>query len=123
MVAESLPEHLEQTVAVYRFFRAHLFEHLCRRWILVPQRVRELPVNAAVFLFRGNRDRQNFFFRQILELFQHRSLSSDSCAEAESHKPSREVILRPEFHGHEFLPTTSSWPSGVPLLRKSQKIF
>src|SRR6266849_9222471 len=125
MLAESLPEHLKQTVAVHRFFRAHLFEHLRRRGILVPQRIRKLPVNPPVFLFRGDGDRQNLFFRQILELFHHRTLPSATshfCAEAESHKPSREVILRPGFAASHSLPSASSWPSSVPLLRKSQKI-
>src|SRR6266852_2622610 len=90
VLPESLPEHREQTVAVPYLFFAHLLEHLRRRRILVSQRIRELPVNPPVFFFRCDGDRQNLFFRQILEFFQHRPL------------PARQLLGEPSpFRGKE----------------------
>src|SRR6267143_2026703 len=111
VISKTLPEHGKQAVAVPHFFLAHFFEHFRRRWILVPQRIRKFSVNPAVFLFRGDRNRQNLFFRQILELFQHRSPSSHFCDEEESHKPSREVILSRGFVVSHSQPSALFWAS------------
>jgi hypothetical protein len=69
VVPEPLPERCKQPVAVHNFFLAHLFEHLRRRRVGLPQRVRKFPVDAAIFFFRRDGQRQNLFFRQIFEFF------------------------------------------------------
>src|SRR5216684_4671313 len=45
--AQMFEEMREEEVG-HRLLFAHSFEHLCRRRIFVPQRVRELPVNPPV---------------------------------------------------------------------------
>src|SRR6266403_4307932 len=108
MLPEPLPEHCEQTVAVSHFFLTHFLEHQRRGRIILAQRIRELPVNPPVFLFRRDADRQNLFFRQILEFFQPRPLPARQLlggpslfrGKEESHKPSRQVILSPRFPRH-----------------------
>ncbi len=109
MIAEPLPEHRKQTVAMAYLFLSHFFEHFRGRGILVAQRVRKLTVNPPVFFFGGNRDRQNLLFRQVFKFFQHRSLPSDSSEHKESHKLSREVIFR---HNHDKLTALAGFGGG-----------
>ena len=71
VVAKALPERGQQPVPMHRLFLAHLFEHLRRRRIAFAQRVGKLPVNAPILFLRRDRQRQNLFLTQILELFQH----------------------------------------------------
>src|SRR5215510_5908894 len=54
-----------------RFLLAHLFEHVRRRRIGLPQRIGKLTKNAPVLLLVLDGQRQNLFFRQVLELFLH----------------------------------------------------
>ena len=91
MLTKALPEHFNQPIPMSRFFRVHFLEHLRRRRIRFPQRVRKLPINPAVFFLRRNRQRQDFPLAQILEFFQHRSLPSASNEQAASHKGQGEV--------------------------------
>ena len=72
MVAKSFPERRQQPVPVHHLFVAHLLEHLCRRWVSFPQAIRKLAVDAAVFFFRRNCQRQDLFLRQFLEFLEHR---------------------------------------------------
>jgi len=72
VIAEALLKEREQTVAVDRFFGAHFLEHLGGCGVGVAQRIRELAVNPAVFLFAGNREGEDFSFSQILEFLGHR---------------------------------------------------
>jgi hypothetical protein len=59
MVAETLPEHCQQPVAVHHFFLAHLLKHFRRRRVGLPQSVCEFAVDTPVLFFRRYRQRQN----------------------------------------------------------------
>jgi len=63
VVAKALPEHRQQPVPVHDLFVAHLFEHLPSRRISLPQGVSKFAVDAPVFFFRSDGQRQNLFFR------------------------------------------------------------
>jgi len=71
VLAKPFPELFEQPVPVPYFLLAHFFEHVGRRRIAFPQRIRKLAINPPVFFLVLNRQRQNFAFRQFFKSFLH----------------------------------------------------
>ena len=49
------------------FFVGHFVEDFCRGGILLAQSLRERAIDAAIFLFVGNGQRQNLLFAKISE--------------------------------------------------------
>ena len=74
MRAETLLVHFEQPVAMAAFLLGHLLEHLCRVRIALGEVFGEGHVDAAVFLFRGDRNGQHFALGQIGEILHGRRL-------------------------------------------------
>ena len=68
MLAETLLVHFQQPVAMAALFLGHLLEQLCRIRITLGEVFGEAHVDAAVFLLRGDRDRQHFALGQIGEI-------------------------------------------------------
>jgi hypothetical protein len=66
--AESLPVHVDEHLPVARFLGLHLIKRFCRRRVTFPQSVGEIAVNAAVFLFQLNGERQDFPLAEVLEI-------------------------------------------------------
>ncbi len=66
--AEALFVHLQQHVAMAFFLLGHFLEQLGRFRIALRQILCEGHVDAAVFLFRGDRNRQHFPLGQIGEI-------------------------------------------------------
>ena len=66
--AETLFVHLQQHVAMAFFLLGHFLEDLGRFRITLRQILREGHVDAAVFLLRGDRNRQHFPLGQIGEI-------------------------------------------------------
>ena len=74
MRAETLLVHFQQPVAMASFLLGHLLEDLCRIRIALGEVFGEGHVDAAVFLFGGDRDRQHFALGQIGEILHGRRL-------------------------------------------------
>ena len=55
MRAEPLGEHVDQLAAMLVFLGRHIGEHLSAAWIVFPEIMGEVGVNAAVLLFAGDR--------------------------------------------------------------------
>jgi len=65
--------HFEQHVAMAFFLLGHLLEYLGRFRITLRKILREGHIDAAVFLFCGDRNRQHFALGQIGEILHQRS--------------------------------------------------
>src|SRR5579864_7351154 len=73
VLAEFLAIEIEQGLTVSRFLRLHLLEHFGGCWIRLAKTIGEISVNAPVFLFEKNRQRQDFPLGKLLKtLFHHR---------------------------------------------------
>ena len=68
MRAETRLIDLEQPVPMAAFLLGHLLEHLGRIRIALGEVFRKAHIDAAVFLFRGDRDRQHLALGQIGEI-------------------------------------------------------
>ncbi len=68
MRAEPLLVHFQQPMTVAAFFLGHLLEDLGRVRISFREVLREGHVNAAVFLFGGDRNGQHFALGQVGEI-------------------------------------------------------
>ena len=75
MRAETLLVHFEQPVAMAALFLGHLLEQLCRVRVALGEVFGEGHVDAAVFLFRGDRDGQHFALGEIGKVLHGRRLS------------------------------------------------
>jgi hypothetical protein len=71
VVAEPLSIQIEQAMAVAVLLLRHGLEHFGRGRVLRPQTLGEIVVDAGVFLFQGNRQRQQFLFREIGKILRH----------------------------------------------------
>ena len=68
MRPETLLVHFQQPVAVAALLLGHLLEQFGRVRVALGQVLGEGHVDAAVFLFRGDRDRQHLALGQIGEI-------------------------------------------------------
>ena len=76
MRAETLLVDFEQAVAMAAFLFGHLLEYLGRIRIALREVLRKTHIDAAVFLFGGDRNRQHLAFGQVGEILHGESLNS-----------------------------------------------
>src|SRR5260221_10519535 len=69
ILTELLAVEVEQHAAVADFFFRHFIEYLGGGGILLAQTIGEAAIDAAVFLFIGDRKREDFLLGQIGETF------------------------------------------------------
>src|SRR5258708_38237638 len=72
MIAEALLVNLEQSRAMTRLLGLHLLEHLRRGRVFLPQAIGEVTVDAPVFLFESDRQREDLPLAEVLEILRHR---------------------------------------------------
>ena len=77
MRAEPLLVQFEQPVAMAAFLLGHLLEHLGRVRITLGEVFREGHVDAAVFLFRGDRNGQHLALGEFGKVLHGRSAFSN----------------------------------------------
>ena len=69
MLAKLLTIELDQPPPMTQLFHAHAVEDRSRGWKIGAQALDVVGVNAFVFFFEGNRERQYFHFRKAVKIF------------------------------------------------------
>ncbi|MNL37461.1 hypothetical protein D3C87_1596060 [compost metagenome] len=63
-LAETGAKNLDQRVLMGLLDLCHVFEHFGRGRILLPQAIGIAEIDTGILFFGGNRQREDFFFRQ-----------------------------------------------------------